>query len=172
MRLDHIGARTGWLYGLNTIGAALGVILCGFVLIKNLGVSMSLTLFACINGVIGLSCLVISRFLPPSASAPLHREGPSGNSPADNRQFPGQIRSSEYTDICRFRILRHGLRSPLDPSTRAHWPGRQPIVSVWWWPPSSSVLPWAASFSAGWPIKPAAPLPGWPAPRWRGPWLP
>jgi MFS family permease len=33
LRHDHIGVRTGWLYGLNTVGAALGVILCGFVLI-------------------------------------------------------------------------------------------------------------------------------------------
>ncbi len=64
MRLDHIGSRTGWLYGLNTIGAALGVILCGFVLIKTLGVSMTLALFASINGLIGLSCILLSRFLP------------------------------------------------------------------------------------------------------------
>ena len=64
MRLAHLGARTGWLYGLNTIGAALGVILCGFVLIKSLGVFISLALFACINGVIGLSCILLSRFLP------------------------------------------------------------------------------------------------------------
>ena len=63
-RLNHIGARTGWLYGLNTIGAALGVVLCGFVLIKSMGVFMSLMLFAGINGVIGLSCILISRFLP------------------------------------------------------------------------------------------------------------
>jgi spermidine synthase len=64
MRLKHIGAHTGWLYGLNTVGAAMGVILCGFVLIKSLGVFMSLVLFASINGIIGLSCLLLSRFLP------------------------------------------------------------------------------------------------------------
>ncbi len=63
LRLAHIGTRTGWLYGLNTIGAALGVILCGFVLIKSLGVFMSLVMFACINGLIGLSCILLSRFL-------------------------------------------------------------------------------------------------------------
>ena len=28
-RLDQLGRRTGWLYGLNTAGAALGVTLCG-----------------------------------------------------------------------------------------------------------------------------------------------
>ncbi|BBO82314.1 hypothetical protein DSCO28_28800 [Desulfosarcina ovata subsp. sediminis] len=70
MRLDHIGARTGWLYGLNTIGAALGVILCGFLLIKSLGVFMSLLLFAGINGVIGLSCILCSRFLSVDSASP------------------------------------------------------------------------------------------------------
>ncbi len=64
LRLEHIGARTGWLYGLNTVGASMGVLLCGFVLIKSLGVSMSLALFAGINGLISLSCILISRFLP------------------------------------------------------------------------------------------------------------
>ena len=79
LRLTHIGARTGWLYGLNTIGAALGVILCGFVLIKSLGVFMSMVLFACINGVIGLSCILFSRFLKveKAPSGPLRRHAPA-----------------------------------------------------------------------------------------------
>ena len=63
-RLDQLGSRAGWLYGLNTVGAALGVLSCGFVLIKSLGVIASLALFAGINGLIGLSCIFISRFLP------------------------------------------------------------------------------------------------------------
>ena len=79
LRLAHIGARTGWLYGLNTIGAALGVILCGFVLIKSLGVFMSLVLFACINGVIGLSCILVSRFfmVDNTPSGPLCQHAPA-----------------------------------------------------------------------------------------------
>lgn len=61
-RLEHIGTRTGWLYGLNTVGAALGVVLCGFVLIKSLGVWMTLGLFAGLNGLVGVSCLMLSRY--------------------------------------------------------------------------------------------------------------
>ncbi len=61
--LDRIGTRAGWLYGLNTVGAAIGVLSCGFVLIKSLGVLGSLFLFAAINGVIGLFCVLISRLL-------------------------------------------------------------------------------------------------------------
>ncbi len=95
MRLDHIGSRTGWLYGLNTIGAALGVILCGFVLIKSLGVSMTLTLFASINGLIGLSCILLSRFLPADgvSSANLQHEEPAqAVTPGCNNIHDGLVR--------------------------------------------------------------------------------
>jgi Flp pilus assembly protein TadD len=51
--LGHLGARTGWLYGLNTVGAALGSILCGFVLVKSLGVRATLGLGAAINLLVG-----------------------------------------------------------------------------------------------------------------------
>ncbi len=61
-RLDHIGTRTGWLYGLNTVGAAFGVVLCGFVLIRSLGIWMTLGLFAGLNGLVGVSCLMLSRY--------------------------------------------------------------------------------------------------------------
>ncbi|WP_319408306.1 fused MFS/spermidine synthase [uncultured Desulfosarcina sp.] len=62
LRLEHIGTRTGWLYGLNTVGAALGVVLCGFVLIKTFGVRMTLGLFGGLNALIGISCLLLCRF--------------------------------------------------------------------------------------------------------------
>ena len=63
LRADHIGTRTGWLYGLNTVGAAMGVTLCGFVLIQAFGVWKTLLVFTGINGVIGLSCILLSRAL-------------------------------------------------------------------------------------------------------------
>ena len=81
----HIGARTGWLYGLNTVGAALGVILCGFWLIQSIGVTATLHLFAGINGLIGLLCLLLSRIAPgeqrqtagQNAAAPIKGTPPS-----------------------------------------------------------------------------------------------
>jgi spermidine synthase len=82
LRLTHIGARTGWLYGLNTVGAALGVVLCGFVLIKTLGVWMSLELFAGINGLIGLSCIFLSRVSAGDGNRPkLERAGKTADQP-------------------------------------------------------------------------------------------
>ena len=56
-KLSHLGTRAGRLYGLNTIGAALGALLCGFWLINLLGVWGTLILAVSINVVIGLSCL-------------------------------------------------------------------------------------------------------------------
>lgn len=56
-KLSHVGTNAGRLYGLNTIGAALGALLCGFWLINLLGMWGALILAVSINGIIGLICL-------------------------------------------------------------------------------------------------------------------
>ena len=60
-RLDRLGQRTGRLYGLNTVGAAAGALLAGFVLIEHLGVDTTLSLAAGVNLSIGAACLVLAR---------------------------------------------------------------------------------------------------------------
>jgi spermidine synthase len=60
VRLSHLGTHAGVLYGLNTVGAALGALLCGFWLINLLGVWGTLILAVFINGTIGLSCILVS----------------------------------------------------------------------------------------------------------------
>ncbi len=60
-RIDHLGTRTGRLYGLNTIGAAFGALLCGFVLISSLGVQKTLYAAAGINFFVGILCILASR---------------------------------------------------------------------------------------------------------------
>jgi len=57
-KLSHLGTHAGRLYGLNTIGAALGALLCGFWLINLLGMPGTLIFAVLINGIIGLSCLL------------------------------------------------------------------------------------------------------------------
>ncbi len=59
-KLSHLGTHAGRLYGLNTVGAALGALLCGFWLINLLGVWGTLIFAVLINGAIGLSCLLVS----------------------------------------------------------------------------------------------------------------
>ncbi len=63
IRRGDMGTRLGRLYGLNTIGAACGALLCGFVLISRLGVAGSAFFAASINAAIGLACLGMSRRL-------------------------------------------------------------------------------------------------------------
>lgn len=56
-RLSHLGTHTGRLYGLNTIGAAAGALICGFWLIQKLGMWGTLFLAVFINLIIGFACL-------------------------------------------------------------------------------------------------------------------
>jgi spermidine synthase len=60
-RIDHLGTRTGRLYGLNTIGAAFGAMLCGFVLINSFGAQKTLYIAAGINFFVGILCILVSR---------------------------------------------------------------------------------------------------------------
>jgi spermidine synthase len=60
-KLSLLGTHAGRLYGLNTVGAAFGALLCGFWLINLLGVWGTLILAVFINGAVGLSCLWLSH---------------------------------------------------------------------------------------------------------------
>jgi spermidine synthase len=59
--LGHIGARTGRLYGINTIGGAAGAALCGFFLIARFGVWGSIGTAVGINVLIGALCIGMAR---------------------------------------------------------------------------------------------------------------
>ena len=59
--MGHLGARTGWLYGLNTVGAAVGAVLGGFVMVRSLGVWATLGVAATVNFLVGGLCLLLSR---------------------------------------------------------------------------------------------------------------
>ena len=59
-RMSHLGSHVGRLYGLNTIGAAVGALVCGFWLINLLGMRGTLALAVTLNGIIGLVCIVAS----------------------------------------------------------------------------------------------------------------
>lgn len=55
--LSHLGGHTGKLYGINTLGAAFGALLCGFWLIEKLGVRGTLATAVAANVAIGIACL-------------------------------------------------------------------------------------------------------------------
>jgi len=89
-RLSHVGSHTGLLYGLNTIGAALGALLCGFWLIAWLGMQGTLLLAVLTNGVIGLLCLALSRRVRLPAVAP-QVAAPAERKPAEPTSYPAAV---------------------------------------------------------------------------------
>ena len=110
-RLEHVGARTGWLYGLNTIGAAIGVALCGFFLIGQLGVWMTLGLFSALNVSVGLTCFLVSRRLTDRGTTTGRREERknSANVPVvdsairnatENRELPWTLAVFTVSGFC------------------------------------------------------------------------
>ncbi len=73
-RLSHVGTHSGRLYGLNTIGAALGSLLCGFWMINHLGVWGTMLAAVVINCTIGLVCLNLGA--DKSSHGKEHRKSP------------------------------------------------------------------------------------------------
>ncbi len=68
--LSRVGTHVGRLYGLNTIGAAAGSLLCGFWLISLWGVPGTLIFAIILNALIGIACLVVSHRLKGKMTAP------------------------------------------------------------------------------------------------------
>ncbi len=93
-RLSHLGTHAGRLYGLNTIGAAVGSLLCGFWFINLLGMWGTLLLAVLINAAIGLSCIVVSSRTKFWSASP-------GDSAAESRS-PKPAPASEQPEQGRF----------------------------------------------------------------------
>ena len=101
--MGHLGARTGWLYGLNTVGAAVGAVLCGFVLVRSLGVWATLGVAAIANFLVGGACLLLSR---QKGLVLLDRPLPSKNKffQSDSRSVDGEL-----SDKIHIRKMKWGL---------------------------------------------------------------
>jgi spermidine synthase len=57
--------RVGWLYGVNTAGAAAGCFVAGFFLLPAVGLARANVLAALVNFVLGGTALLLARRLPP-----------------------------------------------------------------------------------------------------------
>jgi len=95
--LTHLGTHTGRLYGLNTIGAALGALSCGFWLISRWGVAGALTVAVAVNFMIGLACLAIGYKARLGLAAKLKAGGgdepETHKKPLINPDSPGSLES-------------------------------------------------------------------------------
>jgi len=89
-RLSHVGSHTGLLYGLNTIGAALGALLCGFWLIDLLGMQGALLVAVLTNAVIGFSCVGLSCKVKLPAAAP-GEPAPAESAPVQHTSYPAAV---------------------------------------------------------------------------------
>ncbi len=59
--LSELGTHTGRLYGINTVGGAVGSFICGFWLIAALGVYGAMILAVVVNIGIGLTCISLGK---------------------------------------------------------------------------------------------------------------
>ena len=67
---ERVGRDLGYLYAVNTIGAALGCLITGFFLIEALGVSTTHTLAVVLNLAVGCAALVLHRTAVSAALEP------------------------------------------------------------------------------------------------------
>lgn len=65
---SEIDRHLGMIYGINTLGAAAGTLVCGFVLIETLGHINSVWLANAINLSIGIAAFALRRYLPRRGS--------------------------------------------------------------------------------------------------------
>ncbi|PIQ98697.1 MAG: spermidine synthase [Nitrospinae bacterium CG11_big_fil_rev_8_21_14_0_20_45_15] len=63
---DHIGQGTGWIYAFNTLGAIMGSLLAGFLLLPKLGVQNSLAAISALNMLAGVLLFRTGSYLTPA----------------------------------------------------------------------------------------------------------
>lgn len=65
---SHTGKQVGYLYAINTFGAAAGCLLAGYFLIEHLGVLQTAWLAATVNIIIGIICVITIKKSEPETS--------------------------------------------------------------------------------------------------------
>jgi len=73
---EHLSGAFGRLYALNTLGAILGTVVAGFVLIELLGLTGALTVGAACSGVSGVVAVLLARGQPATAAAGATADAP------------------------------------------------------------------------------------------------
>ena len=104
--LERIGRDVGYLYAVNTIGAALGCLVTGFILIETLGVSTTHALAIVLNLSVGCVALVLHRAARPAAR-------PTG-APAS-----APLRAKSRRETRKYRRPTHSKRSGQPPAVHS-----------------------------------------------------
>ncbi len=77
-RGEHLSGAFGRLYALNTMGAILGTLVCGIVLIELLGLTGALLVGAACSGIAGVVAVLLSRGTEDAIEPPSARRLPAG----------------------------------------------------------------------------------------------
>lgn len=67
---SRLGTQIGYLYSINTLGAAVGCLLTGFIFISTFGVLQTALLASCTNLIIGIGCIRIYQEEHPGEKTP------------------------------------------------------------------------------------------------------
>ncbi len=83
-QLSNLGQRVGLLYGVNTIGAAVGVILAGFFMLERLGLWGTIVAVACVNLTVGALCVALGTKVSRFHTDPVDDRAASGPVPCES----------------------------------------------------------------------------------------
>lgn len=79
-RREELGRTIGWLYATNTLGAVLGAVAAGFLLVPSLGLAATIQTAAATNVAVGVVALLVARGGPLHAAA-IVAPAPTGGRP-------------------------------------------------------------------------------------------
>lgn len=93
---EAIGSRLSWLYGLNTLGAAIGALISAYLLIGLLGFTNSVIVSAILNGALGVSAYLFLREKRVVDDAPVQLAESSSESPQMSDDLQIRISAKAY----------------------------------------------------------------------------
>ena len=108
-RMGSVGGRVGMLYGINTLGAVVGVGLAGFFLLPSFGLSVTLQMAAAANGVLGVGAYWLSKRVGEGGAPPEVEEDELGQSTVGLRSLMWIAALSGFAalvyELAWFRLL-------------------------------------------------------------------
>ncbi len=100
----RLGTQIGYLYSINTLGAAVGCVLTGFIFISTFGVLQTALFASCVNLIIGIGCIRIYQEEHPGEKVPWRLpkiEWPSMTLSAEQKKWMG------ISFVCGFTALAY-----------------------------------------------------------------
>ncbi len=94
---DRVGRDMGRLYGMNTVGAAIGCVLTGFVLLYNLGLTWTNTIAVGLN--IAAAAVAWAMLWREGGAAPRPAEAPTDRGPPSSRWLLAAFALSGFTAV-------------------------------------------------------------------------